>query len=216
MARSTIDRLGRSRLRTRLEAAVLDRQADALHRRHGARKQAVISAMDGPIVEIGPGTGVNMRYYPPGTRVIGIEPNPNMHDRLRASAERHDVDLEIRLLAGEAIDVADDVAGGVVGTLVLCGVEDPVQVVAEVRRVLRPGGTYLFHEHVVAPAGSLTRAVQRVVKRPHHWAANGCVVDRDLAGVIQAAGFAQVDIETFDAGLESAYARTQIIGTATA
>ncbi len=63
--------------------------------------------MAGTVVELGPGTGVNMRYYAPGVKVIAIEPNPVMHDPLRAKADEHGVDLEIRTLRGESIDVDD-------------------------------------------------------------------------------------------------------------
>ena len=205
----------RARIRSRIEARLLDAGAKQTHARHGKRKQAVIGAMTGTIVEIGAGTGANMRYYADGVRVIAIEPNPAMHPRLRAHAEQHGVDLDIRTLRGEGIDVADAHADAVVGTLVLCGVDDPRQVLSEVHRVLKPGGTYFFHEHVVAPTGTWTRRVQRVLKRPHRWMFNGCEVDRDTARVLSAAGFDSIDVEEVDVGSDGLYFRHQIIGTAT-
>ena len=86
--------------------------------------------------------------------MIGVEPNRNMHDPLRAKADEHDVDLEIRTVRGERIDVDDATADGVVGTLVLCGVDDPDGVVAEIRRILKPGATYFYLEHVAADPGT--------------------------------------------------------------
>ena len=100
--------------------------------------------MRGTVVELGPGTGVNMRYYAPGTRVIAIEPNPVMHPPLQSAADEHDVDLEIRQLDGASVDVADASVDGVVGTLLLCGVDDPAQVISEAHRLLKPGATYFF------------------------------------------------------------------------
>jgi ubiquinone/menaquinone biosynthesis C-methylase UbiE len=194
---------------------MLDRMSGDIHKLYGERKAAVIGAMSGVIVELGPGTGVNMRYYQPGVHVIAIEPNPHMHDRLRAQAAQHAVDLEIRTLVGEALDVPDASASGVVGTLVLCGVDDQHKVLAEVRRVLEPGGAYFFVEHVVAPAGSFNRRVQRLVKRPHRYLANGCEVDRDTSAAIHAAGFTKVELTQTDTVPANLYARHQIHGTAT-
>lgn len=212
---ASISELTKHRVRSRIEAAVLDGGAKAQHAAHGAAKAAAIGAMHGTVVELGPGTGVNMRYYAPGVKVIGIEPNPHMHERLRAQADAHGVDLEIRTLRGESIDVADGEADGVVGTLVLCGVDNPSQVVGEVQRVLRPGGTYFFLEHVVAPEPGLTRRAQQVLLRPHRWMFNGCEVTRDTASVLRAAGFSTVEIEDIDVGPKGAYIRHLIIGTAT-
>lgn len=213
--RTTPEQLGRARIRSWLEGKILDAGAGQIHQLHGARKAAVIGAMRGTVVEIGPGTGTNMAYYGPGVRVIAVEPNPNMHGSLQAAADRHGVDLEIRTVQGERIDVDDDSADGVVGTLLLCGVDDPVAVVGEVRRILQSGGTYFFLEHVAAPPGSTTRRVQDLVHRPHRWLANGCETNRDTAAVIDAAGFSSVDHETVDAGVSAAYVRFQLVGTAT-
>ena len=205
----------KARCRSCFEARVLEASAGRVHQQHGERKTAVLGAFTGTVVEVGAGTGVNMRYYPPGIHLIAIEPNPHMHERLRRQAEKHSVDLEIRTLRGEQIDVADESADAVVATLVLCGVDDPHQVVAEVRRVLKPGGTFFFLEHVAAPPGSMTRRVQAIVKRPHRWAFNGCEVDRDTGALLATAGFTHLEITPVDAGRSAMYARHQIIGTAT-
>lgn len=195
---------------------MLDAMAPQVHELHGRRKESVIGAMRGTVVEIGPGTGANMRYYAPGTHVIAIEPNANMHGPLREKAAEHHVDLEIRTLQGEGIDVDDDTADGVVATLVLCGVDDPEAVVREIRRVLKPGGTYYFLEHVGARPGTGLRRVQDALLRPHRWMFNGCEVNRDTAAVIDAAGFAAVDHETIDTGMAGLHTRLQLTGTATA
>jgi SAM-dependent methyltransferase len=213
MTRAPVD-FDRARRRSRLEARLLDAVAGRVHLQHGHRKSDVISGLTGTIVEIGPGTGVNMRYYAPGVHVIGVEPNPAMHERLADQARRHGVDLEIRTVRGERIDVPDGSADAVVGTLVLCGVDDPHQVVSEVHRVLKPGGTFFFLEHVAAPHASLTRRIQALVKRPHRWLFNGCEVDRDTAAVLTEAGFSHVEIDAVDTGATGLYARHQIIGTA--
>lgn len=214
MARAPVD-FTKARRRSRFEAWLLDSSATQVHRQHGRRKAEVLGALTGRVVEIGPGTGANMRYYGPAVRVIGIEPNPGMHPRLREEAALHGVELEIRTVRGERIDVDDATADAVVGTLVLCGVDDAHQVISEVKRVLRPGGTFFFLEHVVAPPGTMTRRVQALLKRPHRWVFNGCEVDRDTATALAAAGFSEIEIDRIDTGPSGVYVRHHIIGTAT-
>lgn len=213
MVRRPVD-FERQTRRSRFEAWLLHGAAEQVHREHGRRKSDVIGSFRGTVVEIGPGTGVNMRYYAPGVHVIAIEPNPVMHPRLEQQARRHGVDLEIRTRRGEHIDVDDGVADAVVATLVLCGVDEPGRVIAEARRVLRPGGTFFFHEHIAAPAGTLTRRIQAIVKRPHRWIFNGCEVDRETADLLTSAGFGHVELAAVDSGASGLYVRHQIIGTA--
>lgn len=207
--------------RGRFEAFLLDGTADTEPDSVVRAKQRTIGAMRGAVVEVGPGPGTNMRYYAAGVSVVAIEPNPAMHERLRSNAADHDVDLQIRISAGRALhgeqmDLPDASVDAVVGTLLLCGVDDPSQVVAEIRRVLRPGGKYFFYEHVAAPAGSVTAVAQRLLFTPHKWVFNGCEVNRDTGALLGEAGFAEVSLTPVDGGLGAGHTRSRIIGTATA
>lgn len=204
----------KQRRRSRFEAKLLEAGAEDGHVAYGDRKTDVIGAMSGTVVEFGPGTGVNMRYYAPGTKVIGIEPNPEMHGLLRSKADEHGVDLEIRQQRGETIDVDDESVDGVVGTLLLCGVDDPAGLVHEAHRVLKPGATYFFIEHVVAPVRSVTGIVQKVLFRPHRWAFNGCEITKDTSALLHAGPFETVDIDPVDRGRRALWVRHQIVGTA--
>lgn len=206
--------LTKQKWRSKFEAWLLDSGADDSHAAWGDRKSAVIGAMRGTIVELGPGTGVNMRYYAPGVRVIAIEPNPVMHERLREQAAAHDVDIEIRQLDGASIDVADGSADGVVGTLLLCGVDDAKQVINEAHRILKPGGRYFFVEHVESPAGSRTRQAQGLLRRPHRWMFNGCDITCATAETLRNGPFANVEIEAVDRGRAALWVRHQIAGVA--
>lgn len=201
--------------RSRFERSVLDAGAADSHETLGDRKAAAIGSMTGTVVELGPGTGANMRYFADGVHVVAIEPNPHMHERLNAEAEKYGVDLEIRSLRSESIDIDDGVADGVVGTLLLCGVEDPSSVIAEAHRVLKPGSTYFFLEHVHASDGSWMRRVQRLMKRPHEWLFNGCRIDQDSGSLLRAGPFDAVHFDEIDRGRGAAWCRHQIIGTAT-
>jgi len=107
-----------------------------------------------------------------------------MHQGLRAAADKHGIELDLRTVVDERMDVEDASAGSVITTLVLCTVTDPRAVLGEVHRVLRTGGCYAFLEHVVAPERTLTRRVQKAVAKPWTWAFEGCSCERDLAPLI--------------------------------
>jgi len=179
-------------------------------------KSTAFADLPPTVVELGAGVGANMQYLPADARLIAIEPNPYMHSRLRRAAGSRAVDLEIRSVVGERIDLPDASADAVISSLVLCSVRDPEAVLAEVRRVLRPGGRFSFAEHVAAKPGTPTRWTQRVLRRPWAWIFEGCSCERDLASVIQSAGFTSVDLSTYRIRSPFLPFNTHIAGTAIA
>ncbi|MEP0547275.1 MAG: class I SAM-dependent methyltransferase [Rhodothermales bacterium] len=181
---------------------------------YGERKRALLGGLSGTVVEIGPGAGVNLPYYAAGVRWIGVEPNVHFHERLRRAAERHGIEADVLGGVAEHLPVPDASADAVVSTLVLCSVTDLDAALAEVRRVLKPGGRFVFVEHVAAPEGSLLRRVQRIVKPAWGVIADGCRPDRETGHVIERAGFADVQIERFDAAMPLPVVRPHIAGTA--
>lgn len=168
------------------------------------------------IVELGAGAGANFRYLKRGTRVVAIEPNRFMHPRLQRRARRYGIDVEIRPAMGEAIDLPDDSTNAVIASLVLCTVRDPDRVLAEIRRVLRPGGRFVFVEHVAAPEGSWRHRLQVSVKRPWRYVFEGCEPDRHTAGVVSRAGFSQVTVDRHRMHSPFVPANTLVAGTAVA
>ena len=108
----------------------------------------------GTLVEIGMGTGPNMRYYE-GLNVVGVEPNEESHVYAYENATKAGVkSLECVKGFGEALPLPDASVDTVVSTLVMCTVDDIEATLAEVRRVLKPGGAYIFLDHVAAPQGT--------------------------------------------------------------
>ncbi len=192
--------------------ALGDGEQEALY---GARKDALFAGLEGAVLEIGPGTGVNFAHYPPGLRWIGAEPNPHMHPYLRKKAAACGVEIDLRAASIEKLDLEDESVDAVVSTLVLCSVADVEKALAEIRRLLRPGGRFLFIEHVAAPRGTPRRCAQRLVKPLWRPLADGCRPDRETGRLIRAAGFAEVEMERFRPdGLAFTPITPHIIGTA--
>lgn len=168
------------------------------------------------VVELGSGVGANLRYLPPGARLVAIEPNPYMHARLRRAARRRGVELEIRSVVGERIDLPDHSAETIISSLVLCTVNDPAAVLAEIRRILLLGGRFSFAEHVAANPRTPTRWSQRILRRPWAWVFEGCSCERDLTNLLASAGFTSIDINPYRIHSPFLPFNTHIAGTAIA
>ncbi|MFP4511705.1 MAG: class I SAM-dependent methyltransferase [Acidimicrobiales bacterium] len=163
----------------------------ARHHKH----QAFDGLQAGTVVEIGAGTGANLAHLAPGTTLYAVEPSRRMHERLRARSEAADIDLTILGTGAETIPLPDASVDEVICSLVLCTVDDPDQVLAEVRRILRPGGRFRFVEHVAAPRRGLRRGIQRMIRRPWGYVFEGCRPDRHTPATIEAAGFRTVTMQ---------------------
>jgi SAM-dependent methyltransferase len=160
-------------------------------------KRTLLAPLDGTVLEIGPGGGNNLPFLRRGVHWIGVEPNPFFHDRLRARGERLGIDVDVRAATAEALPVADQSVDAVVSSLVLCSVGDVEATLREVRRVLRPGGRFVFIEHVAAPRGTGLRRVQHALSPLWGAFSDGCHVDRDTGRLIEAAGFSDVTLHNF-------------------
>ncbi len=157
----------------------------------------MFSGLSGSVLEIGPGTGANLKYYPKNISLIGLEPNPFMQDYLKEKAEELHHDIEIVTGTAEGIPLADESVDAVVSTLVLCSVDSLGDSLSEIKRVLKPNGKFLFIEHVAAPEHTFLKNVQRFVKPFWKRAAGGCHPDRKTGEAIKKAGFYDVEIEHF-------------------
>lgn len=150
----------------------------------------LLADLRGEVLEIGAGTGANLPHYPAAvTRVVLAEPERHMRRRLeRRLAERPDLRFEIVDAAAERLPGADASFDAVVSTLVLCSVSDPAQTLAEVRRVLRPDGRFVFLEHVAAERPDRLWWQQRLEPVWKRLTGN-CHLTRRTAEAIVAAGF---------------------------
>ncbi|XP_010551421.1 PREDICTED: methyltransferase-like protein 7A isoform X2 [Tarenaya hassleriana] len=146
------------------------------------------------VLEIGIGTGPNLKYYAsiPNVSVLGLDPNAKMEKYARKSAAEAGLkpeDFRFIRAVGEAMPLGDASIDAVIGTLVLCSVSDVARTLEEIKRVLRPGGVYLFIEHVAAEDGSALRFVQNVLDPLQEIVADGCHLTRRTGDSISEAGF---------------------------
>jgi ubiquinone/menaquinone biosynthesis C-methylase UbiE len=170
-----------------------DRYINHISRRHKAAAFDGIGT--GEVVELGAGVGANLTYLPEGSHLIAVEPSLRMHDALRQRAEDAGIELTLVPHGAESIPLPDASVDEVICSLVLCTVAEPSRVLAEARRILRPGGRFRFVEHVAAPRWSPRRWLQRAIRRPWAWLYEGCTLDRDTAAHVRAAGFSDVVVE---------------------
>jgi SAM-dependent methyltransferase len=167
-----------------------------------ARKRALFGDLHGDILEIGPGAGANLRYYPADVRWVGVEPNPFMRPYLEKSirelqrpAGRFHIDGGDP--SGVHLPADDESMDAVACTLVLCSVPHPEDSLKEIVRVLKPGGRFAFIEHVAAPRGTRLRSSQDFVQPLWTLIADGCHPNRETWHAISQAGFGRVELEHF-------------------
>jgi ubiquinone/menaquinone biosynthesis C-methylase UbiE len=179
----------------------------------GERKRSLFANLQGKVLEIGPGTGPNLPYYPKDIHWIGIEPNPYMHSYLHKQAKKLGLNIDLRIGNAEWLDAEDNSIDTVVSTLVLCSVPNIDYTLQAILRVLKPGGRFLFIEHVAAPQGTVLRQAQRAIRPIWKVIGDGCHPDRETLIALENAGFASVNYERFDAKLP--IVSPHVIGVAT-
>jgi ubiquinone/menaquinone biosynthesis C-methylase UbiE len=176
-------------------------------------KRRLFADVAGTVLEIGPGTGVNLRYLiPDRVRWMGVEPNPFMEPYLRQEASSVGMPIEIRIGTADTLPADDNSVEAVIGTLVLCCVPCPQRCLQEVLRVLRPGGRFIFIEHVAAPRGSQLRRIQNLLTPLWKRLGDGCHPNRETWLEIERAGFKKVTYESIAAPVP--LVSPQIIGVA--
>lgn len=159
----------------------------------GDRRHALLAGLEGDVVEIGAGTGASLPHYERARRVVAVEPDPSMAKRLPAKVAEARVPVEVRAGTAEALPFPDESFDAAVSAFVLCSVEDPASVLAEARRVLKPGGKLVLLEHVRGE-GRVGRWQERLTPL-HRKLAGNCHLDRDTLATVGAAGFETAGVE---------------------
>jgi SAM-dependent methyltransferase len=171
---------------------LLDRPFVARYRRE------LLAQAGGDVLEIGVGTGLNLPHYPEHVRrITAVEPNVGMQRRARRRARQAGIAVDQRVGRGERLPFPDSRFDCVVSTFTLCSIDDVGGALAEVYRVLRPGGRFLFLEHGLSPDPAVLQR-QRRLNRLQSWLGDGCRLDRDVKGLVAAQPFGSVEVREFD------------------
>lgn len=150
----------------------------------------------GRVLEVGIGSGENLPHYGATVaEVIGVEPSARLAAMAKESAARTSVPVTVTTASAERLPLDAASIDTVVMTWTLCSIPDPTLALAEMRRVLRPGGRLLFVEHGLAPDRGV-RFLQRRLTPVWKRLAGGCHLDRDMRALIADAGFQFERIET--------------------
>jgi len=153
----------------------------------GERRRQLVADLKGTVVEIGAGAGGNLPHYRDADDLILTEPDPAMRARLDRRRGLARVRFEVLDAPAEALPLPDASADVVVSTFVLCTVPHPAAALAEVRRVLRPGGELRLLEHVRAD-GRMAH-VQDAIRPLWSLLAAGCQPNRSTLATVEHAGF---------------------------
>ena len=152
-------------------------------------RQRVIGAAEGRVLEIGIGSGLNLPLYGPRVRtVVGLEPSPELLHMAQARAAGAPVPVELLEASAEAMPLDSGSIDTVVTTWTLCTIPDAARALAEMRRVLTPGGALLFVEHGRAPEPSVARWQDRLDPMWRRLA-GGCHLNRKIDDLVAGAGF---------------------------
>jgi ubiquinone/menaquinone biosynthesis C-methylase UbiE len=183
-----------ARLSVSMESAGVDKRRDAL-----------LAGLTGSVIEVGAGNGLNFRHYPGTvTSVLAVEPEQHLRELARVSAGGARVPITVTDGTADRLPADDRSFDAVVASLMLCSVRDQAVALAEMRRVLRPGGELRFMEHIGSQSPG-QRRVQRLVDATF-WPAcfGGCHAGRDTVEAIAAAGFTVTEVTHYrlpDSGL---------------
>ena len=162
-----------------------------------AAKAAGIARLSGTVLEIGAGRGRNFGDLRPGVRWIGAEPDAGRRADLARAARDHGHGEPPLDAPAENLPLPDASVDGVLATGVLCSVRDPDRALAEIARVLRPGGIFVFAEHVAAPRG-WKRRLQRLAAPLTRSLDHGCDPTRETEAAVRRSPLTVVRVDAYD------------------
>ena len=161
-------------------------------------RQALLTGVQGRVIEVGAGNGLNFPHYPPEvTQVVAVEPEPTLQNAAREAAANAPVPIEVVDGTAAKLPVEDETFDVGVASLVLCSVPDQARALAELRRVIRPGGELRFYEHVVSHERRHARMMRFADRTFWPHISGNCHMSRDTQSAIEIAGFEIEEVDRF-------------------
>lgn len=160
-------------------------------------RQDLLANVDGEILEIGVGTGLNLPHNPSQvSKITTADPNPGMNKRLERRIKRTGISVDVRVISSEILPFGEDSFDCVVSTLTLCSIVNVKQAMAELFRVLKPGGRIMFLEHGQSPDAKVLKW-QRRLNLLQSIFADGCSLTLEVSDLIATQPFSSVEMENF-------------------
>lgn len=158
-------------------------------------RRGAVDSLAGTVVEIGFGSGLNVPLYPSGvTHVYAVEPSMVGRSLSRSRVEASRAPVEFVGLDGAHLPLDDESVDAALSTFTLCTIPDVTRALSEVRRVLRPGGTFHFLEHGLSPDPGVARKQHRF-NGIQQRLAGGCHLDRPIDALVREAGLEVTDLQ---------------------
>jgi ubiquinone/menaquinone biosynthesis C-methylase UbiE len=179
-------------------------------------RKKLLAGLSGTVIEVGAGNGLNFAHYPTTvSEVLAVEPEPHLRNLALVAAAAAPVAVELVDAVAQRLPVGDASCDAGVVSLVLCSVPSQARALAELMRVIRPGGELRFYEHVLSQEPKRARWQRRITPI---WSffGGGCHPARDTAAAIEKAGFQIEEIERLSVGPENVFnaASPHIVGRA--
>ena len=161
------------------------------------RKNILSKITEEEILEIGFGTGINIKFYPDNVKkIIALEPNKGMVKQARKKVDQKKTRIEFVEQSSESLPFLDNSINAIVSTYTLCSIKNITSALNEIFRVLRTGGKYYFLEHGLADNSKTQKWQHRLNPIQNIWA-DGCNLNRDMKSLITDAGFKIIELKNY-------------------
>ena len=164
---------------------------------NGGRKNILSKITEEEILEIGFGTGINVKFYPGNVRkIIGIDSSEGMIKQFKKKAINDRIEVELLNQSGESLPFPDNSISSVVSTYTMCSIKDISKALKEIYRVLKPGGKYYFLEHGLADNPKTQKWQHRLNPIQNIWS-DGCNLNRNIKSMFIEAGFNLFELKNY-------------------